>query len=461
MFFQSCEHQNKSELPVVRTADDIVVVPLDSDSIRSSVPQFAQAESEPTKSGSTDDDAAKTKTLTFLSAPPIPLRGASSETHNSGLIAVLQALFTNYHVCRVLLADQSTLKAWINHTNPLGTGGEVVTALAALLRLLADDAQTAKSTLGDFNCVQGQTVKHFRSVFTRFEPQFREAREHDAADLLERLLSLLHEDLNRVYRKPFVLTVDVTEEDFKTQAARVKASRQHWNRLRLRDNSVIIDLLEGQLCTSYACQNDTCKGKPCSRSFEPFTMLTLPLPQEPDAKIGLVHSLWALTKGVDVHRYCLHCQRDSVSTRSISLYRLPPVLIFRLDRFKYVRGKWSSYRVRRNCAVDFPDEINMAPYFGAQPRRQQQRASESDGGTDEMIYELTAVVEQTLNTGTVGPCRVHVKRNQHWCPDFTVRYVDAYRDCDALPIIVVAVLLVCYHLAVTACSYCFSRDYLL
>lgn len=94
--------------------------------------------------------------------------------------------------------------------------------------------------------------------------------QQDAQELLAFLLDGLHEDCNRIVDKPYVETVDGTGKDDDRDL-----SQRSWNNHKLRNNSIIVDLFQGQFRSKLICSE-------CglvSRTFDPFMYCSLPIPQ--------------------------------------------------------------------------------------------------------------------------------------------------------------------------------------
>lgn len=87
--------------------------------------------------------------------------------------------------------------------------------------------------------------------------------------MLSFLLETLHEDLNDVTKKPYIEYKDSDERDDK------EVSNEFWEGFKKREQSIFVDLFYGQLKSRVQCMN--C-GK-ISISFDPFNMLSLPIPQ--------------------------------------------------------------------------------------------------------------------------------------------------------------------------------------
>lgn len=84
----------------------------------------------------------------------------------------------------------------INLSNPLGTKGELSRSYGKLIaKMWFDrDSSTAPSAL--------------KQAIGRFQPMFSGYDQHDSGELISYLLDGLHEDLNRVMKKPYVETKD-------------------------------------------------------------------------------------------------------------------------------------------------------------------------------------------------------------------------------------------------------------
>jgi ubiquitin carboxyl-terminal hydrolase 4/11/15 len=72
-------------------------------------------------------------------------------------------------------------------------------------------------------------------------------QQHDASELINYLLDLLHEDLNRVKVKPYVET-----KDFDNRPDSVVAA-EAWQNFLKRNQSFIVDLLFGQFKSVVDC----------------------------------------------------------------------------------------------------------------------------------------------------------------------------------------------------------------
>ncbi len=82
------------------------------------------------------------------------------------------------------------------------------------------------------------------------------------------LLDGIHEDLNRVTKKPYVETKESEGGDDDLIA------KESWENHLKRNQSVIVDLMHGQYKSQVTCPD--CKRSPIT--FDPFLSLSLPIP---------------------------------------------------------------------------------------------------------------------------------------------------------------------------------------
>eukprot|EP00959_Pyramimonas_sp_CCMP1952_P412000 8633749-Pyramimonas_sp.AAC.2 len=96
----------------------------------------------------------------------------------------------------------------------------------------------------------------------------------------------MHEDLNRVRQKPYMVVT--TQPDVQSRALSAsmpgfedsngrpddEVADQAWQYHKARNDSVIVDLFQGQYKSTLVCPQCACK----SVTFDPFMYLSLPLP---------------------------------------------------------------------------------------------------------------------------------------------------------------------------------------
>lgn len=119
-------------------------------------------------------------------------------------------------------------------------GGAIAESFGALLSRIWAPA-TGPSTYAP---------REFKQQLQRFAPQFSGYQQHDSQELVAFLLDGLHEDLNRVRKKPYVENPDWEGGGDKELVALAQKS---WEGYISRNDSVIVDLFQGQYKSTLVC----------------------------------------------------------------------------------------------------------------------------------------------------------------------------------------------------------------
>lgn len=153
----------------------------------------------------------------------------------------------------------------LNKVNPLGYKGEIAVAFSSLIHKLFDYLNSAQSFV---------TPREFKYTIGRYSTMFHGYQQQDSQEFLSWLLDALHEDLNRIYDKPYVEKPELKEEDIDNPEALVELANTCWHQHKQRNDSIIVDLFTGLYQSTLVCP--TCSNK--SVTFDPFNDVTLPLP---------------------------------------------------------------------------------------------------------------------------------------------------------------------------------------
>ncbi|KZT67329.1 cysteine proteinase [Daedalea quercina L-15889] len=212
-------------------------------------------------------------------------------------------------------------KSAVNMMNPMGTKGNLANAFATILRDMWQ---------GESQCLMPVT---FRRSICAYAPQFGGTEQHDSQEFLNFLLDGLHEDLNRVLRKPQLDTTPEREAELEKLPVQI-ASEQEWQIWRMRNDSLVVDFFQGQFRNRLECL--TCHKT--STTYNTFMYLTLPIPTgRALSKVSLYQCLDAFVKEEVMEKSdawnCPHCKTMRKATKTLSLSRLPPVLLIHLKRF--------------------------------------------------------------------------------------------------------------------------------
>ncbi|CAD8046029.1 unnamed protein product [Paramecium sonneborni] len=156
---------------------------------------------------------------------------------------------TEYMIYNTYLQD-------LNEKNPLGTGGRLACNYAELLKELYESTSTS---------VAPWNVK---KIIGQQAPQFNGYSQQDSQELLSYLLDGLHEDLNRIKKKPYIPDIE-----YKGQSDQEFADI-YWQNHKKRNDSKIIDLFTGQFKSRVECPE--CNY--VSITFDPFVTISLPIP---------------------------------------------------------------------------------------------------------------------------------------------------------------------------------------
>ncbi|WAR25185.1 UBP4-like protein [Mya arenaria] len=151
----------------------------------------------------------------------------------------------------------------VNEDNPLGMHGEIARSYAELI-------DTIWSGNNSFT-----VPRNFKYAVGRFAPQFSGYQQQDSQELMAFLLDGLHEDLNRIKKKPYVELNDAENRPDEVVA------QEAWDNYLKRNDSIITDLFHGLLKSTVQCPE-------CSKisvTFDPFCYLSLPLPVKKERQL--------------------------------------------------------------------------------------------------------------------------------------------------------------------------------
>ncbi|KAF8824183.1 hypothetical protein HHX47_DHR8000458 [Lentinula edodes] len=173
------------------------------------------------------------------------------------------------------------------------------------------------------------TPNDFRRTLCSLNAQYIGTSQHDSQEFLSFLLDSIHEDTNRIMaRKPITRTPEEEErlENLPQQIAGENVQKS---------------------AEVYEMREDT------STTYNAFSILSLPVPAR-SGKIPVQNCLKAffnveVMEGDDAWD-CPRCKTKRPATKTLSLARLPPVLVIHLKRFE-VNGRFSD---KIDTFVDFP-----------------------------------------------------------------------------------------------------------
>ena len=156
---------------------------------------------------------------------------------------------TNYFLSKIFLNH-------INKENPLGSKGILARNYGALIKHLW------------YNNADIHSPKQFKNAIGTLRKQYAGNQTHDTHEFLNYILDGLHEDLNKVKRKPIIQSKDLINND-------IIDSKNQWIDFLRRNQSVISELFYGQFKSTIVCPNQKCGS--VNIVYEPFISLSLPL----------------------------------------------------------------------------------------------------------------------------------------------------------------------------------------
>lgn len=151
----------------------------------------------------------------------------------------------------------SDLSCDINHENPLGSKGKILLEFADFAKQYW---KTPKSSISTF------TIKN---TIGRHLTMFDDYAQHDAQEFLSQILDIMHEDTNKILRKPYTKQIEGKSGDDDLAIARAS-----WINFLKRNYSFFIENFYGQFKSTISCPE--CQSM--NVRFEPYQIISLSLP---------------------------------------------------------------------------------------------------------------------------------------------------------------------------------------
>ena len=147
----------------------------------------------------------------------------------------------------------------INNGNSSGSKGEISKAYYKLIYQMWNGTNMAIDP------------SEFRETFCKKEDYFNNYEQHDSQEFLLALLNNIHDDLNRVTNKQYMELKEKQKNE-----SDIQASNRYWDYHKSRENSIIVDLFQGQYKSTIKCTS--CKNE--SITFDTYMNLQLPIPEK-------------------------------------------------------------------------------------------------------------------------------------------------------------------------------------
>ena len=282
----------------------------------------------------------------------------------------------------------------INEVNPLGTKGKLARAFAKLVKIL---------WYGSENVISPSALKR---VVGKFHSNFMGFAQQDGQELITTILDGLHEDLNRVKNKPYVETKTSDDPNDNSMIA------SSWYDYLARNQSIVVDLMHGQYKSIVKCP----KCNKYSITFDPFSMIPLPVPSLGERKIHLNYVPYDISKSIIK---CVFVVKktdtiDEVREKLSSLLNIPKygstfVLLSAKTFDQFLSGERKSKSITKagNSTLHV-QEINPIYFNGPENegietikalRERQQKEKDDKDNKDEKMDISTDVQNSTLSGG--------------------------------------------------------------
>ena len=173
------------------------------------------------------------------------------------LNSILQTFLNNVELKDILLKEQNN-DTFLNFLTNKKTEGKLVKEFISLLR---EKWQGEKKTI---------IPKKFKEICGEYNEVFKDFEQQDAHDFFDFLLDALHEDVNIKCNK----TKIKNSEEIDTNE--LALGNEYWANTIRNNASYIHSLYLGQLKSTLTCN----KCQKSKISFEPFTSLSLPIPED-------------------------------------------------------------------------------------------------------------------------------------------------------------------------------------
>lgn len=186
---------------------------------------------------------------------------------------------------------QGRYREEINSDNPLGHKGQIAKAYAGLLASIYDE-----------HAVSAFAPKNFKYTLGREQPIFSGYGQQDSQEFLSFLVDGLHEDLNRIRKKPYTENPESDDNTINDPEA-IKALGQKIRDIhKSRNDSVAMDLFNGFYKNTMVCP----ECDKVSITFDPYSLLTLQLPIEQTWQhtvrvVPLRGKIWDVEVDIDKH----------------------------------------------------------------------------------------------------------------------------------------------------------------
>ena len=174
-------------------------------------------------------------------------------------------------------------------------------------------------------------------------PHLISGEQQDAQEFLAYFLDVLHEDLNRADSRSTTGKTQLSSQEKKEEEEETKKVENFekiaflsWKEHLLRNRSIVVDLMQGQLRSRLKCLD--CGTE--SVKFDSFMFMSVPLPKKRRGHTISLDDCFTefsrieILEGEDMW-LCSSCKKPKRTEKTIDIWKLPTVLICVVKRFYF------------------------------------------------------------------------------------------------------------------------------
>lgn len=193
----------------------------------------------------------------------------------------------------------------------------------------------------------------FKILLAKNFSQFNDHEQHDAHELLIYILQSFHESLSCNVK--YNITGTIMNETDKL----VKQAHDDWITYYKNKNSIILDVFTGQICKRFQCLY--CQHT--NTRFDPLMVMDLPV-DNTSTLYQCLDNFVACEQLTEDNAYtCDQCNKKTRALTSSLFWKLPNILIIKLNRFKHTlfNGFVRTHKIEN--LIEFPiTELNISKY---------------------------------------------------------------------------------------------------
>ena len=200
----------------------------------------------------------------------------------------------------------------------------------------------------------GRTVtpSSLKKAVSRTVKTFSGYNQQDSQEFLRFLIDRMHDELNRVTKK-------AKYKELNFQNLTIEQQSDEWyNYNKLRDDSILTDLFEGQLINRTQCLS--CGFSDCA--FDSFMDLSVEIPSNSYRSAvsinACLQNFITPEKLLKTGFKCGKCKKKVDIQKDLTIYRFPRILVIHLKRFTGSAMRHS----KLNTAIEFPEQLDMTPF---------------------------------------------------------------------------------------------------